>query len=454
MKDEINTYFQTSEVMKITIIGATFEGLITAACLAEIGHSIICTDPDPKKIEDLNKGILPLYEEGLDVLIRTNLIEGRLRFLPDIPTSINQSDIIFLCSGDLLQVENALQILAEQASGYKLVVLKSPVPVQTAEKFVILSHKSSTDAHLEIVSNPDFLHEGTAIYDAMHPDRIIIGVSSNKAAGIMTKLFEPLNAPILVMDNASAELIKFASNSFLAMKISFINAMEQICEEVGANIKHVIRGMGLDKRIGDKFLSAGLGYGGSFFPKDVDAMIQFAARQNIDFKLLKEVQNINLQQRERMIRKVEMALNGNLKGKNIAILGLSFKAGTDDLRHSPAIYVAEKLIEKGCHIQAYDPVANEKAKPILPPSVTFFDDPYEASEGAHVLLVCTDWNEIRNIDLLQLKQKMINPILIDGRNLFDPIKMESLGYEYYSYGQTNLQETNIHLIKSILEIEH
>lgn len=443
--------------MNITVIGTGYVGLVSGACLADLGHNVICVDIDEQKIERLKEGILPIYEQGLESLVKRNTREGRLVFTTDLAESVQKTQIIFVCVGtpslpsgeaDLSYIEMAFRQIVSNANDYKLIVQKSTVPVQTAERLLAISIKDLPgNGEIEIISNPEFLREGRAVSDFMNPDRIVIGSASNRAAGLMAVLYGPLNAPIVFVDNASAEMIKYVSNCFLALKISFINVVARICEETGADIKQVINAVGLDKRIGKSFLEAGVGYGGSCFPKDVEAFIQTAENQGIDFKLLKEVENINKGQRNRLVQKILAALDGNVQDKKIAILGLAFKPGTDDMRQAPSLSVVEQLQKKGAKIAASDPIAIEAAKKLMNSENIVFDiNHYEVAKDADVLVILTEWNEYKNLDFVKLKQLLKQPIIIDGRNLYDPSRLESLGFKYYSFGQQNIDHRAIHLI--------
>ena len=430
--------------MKITIIGSGHVGLVTGACLAELDNEVICVDDDREKIKMLKDGKLPFYEPGLDGIVQTNAMEGWLSFSENINEAISSSQVIFICVGtpslstgeaDLSSIKKIAANIAESLNEYKLIVEKSTVPVQTGEWLVkTIKEKKKEDAEFDVASNPEFLREGSAVYDFMHPDRIIIGVSSERAASLLVRLYSPLNAPILITDIESAELIKHASNSFLAMKISFINAVANICEKTGADILKVAKGMGLDGRIGEDFLKAGIGYGGSCFPKDVSAFIHIAKELGYNFELLEEVRKINEYQRIHFLKRVEKAL-GSLSGKTIGILGLSFKPNTDDVREAPALYIIEELLKKKVKcIQAFDPQAIGNMKNIYP-DITYCASPYEPAGSADALFLLTEWESFRYLDLRRIKSSMRNPLLADGRNLYDPKKMKSLGFTYISVGR-------------------
>ncbi len=424
--------------MRVTILGVGYVGLTTCAMLAELGHEVIGFDIDEKKIENLNKGIIPIYEPQLDELIHKNVAAKRLRFSTDMNDAIRKGEIIFICVGtpprengeaDLSYVENVARSIAEHMDSYKIIVEKSTVPVETGEKVaetIKMYHQKGVG--FDVVSNPEFLREGSAVYDTFHPDRIVIGTSSEKAAAVMKKLYEPLKAPILVTDIRSAEIIKHASNSFLATKISFINAIANICELSGADVMKVAEGMGLDHRIGKQFLNAGIGYGGSCFPKDVSAFIKISEKYGYNFKMLKAVEEINEFQKLNFIKKVEDAL-WVVKGKRIGVLGLAFKPNTDDMRSAPSIEILNTLRHEGAVIRAYDPKAEERSKEFIQ-GIEYCDTSYDAAEGADALLVLTEWKEFYELDLERIKAKMRTKIIIDGRNIFDPAKVRSLGFKY------------------------
>ncbi len=431
--------------MNISIIGSGYVGLVSGACFAELGNQVICADNDTKKIRDLKKGILPIYEPGLEELIIKNLKNQRLKFTSSIKDAVGASEIIFIAVGtpalkngeaDLTGIENVACSIAVNMNSYRLIVEKSTVPVETCAwikktitTYVKKNHK------FDVVSNPEFLREGSAINDFTHPDRIVLGVETVRAKQIMTKLYRPLNRPILVTDIKSAELIKHASNAFLATKISFINAVARICDRVGADVKEVAEGMGLDNRIGRYFLHAGLGYGGSCFPKDLDAFITIAEKLGYDFEILKAVRNTNEDQKRFIIQKIKDAL-WIVKGKLITVLGLAFKPNTDDLRNAPSFDLIKALIQEGARIKVYDPEAMEKAKKILK-GVIFCKDAYQAARGADCLIVATEWNEFKELDFVRLKKTLKRALVIDGRNIYDSQQLKKLGFTYIGVGQGN-----------------
>mgnify|MGYP001567752699 FL=1 len=431
--------------MNITIIGSGYVGLVSGACFAELGNQVICADNDLAKISSLKKGIVPIYEPGLEELISDNLKKKRLKFTSSLKDAVRASEIIFIAVGtpslengeaDLTGIENVARVIAQNMDGYRLIVEKSTVPVETCSwvKKTIATYIKNK-YKFDVVSNPEFLREGSAINDFTHPDRIVLGLESAKARKIMTSLYQPLNRPILITNIKSAELIKHASNAFLATKISFINSLSQICDRVGADVKEVAQGMGLDNRIGGHFLHAGLGYGGSCFPKDLDAFITIAEKTGYNFEILKAVRNTNEDQKRFVFRKIKDAL-WIIKDKTIAVLGLAFKANTDDLRNSPSIDLIKALLQEGAKIKAYDPKAMEKAKNILK-NVAFCKDAYQAAQGADCLIIATEWNEFKELDFVKLKKALKRPLVVDGRNIYDPGQLKGLGFTYIGVGSGN-----------------
>lgn len=432
--------------MKLGIIGSGYVGLVTGACFAELGHSVLCIDNHLEKIQQLKAGVVPIYEPGLEDLVHANVNEGRLSFSDEIGAAVDFADILFICVGtpplpdggmDLSAMEKAIGEIAARMQSYKLIVEKSTVPVRTADALKALAHKHLEDRHVDfdLASNPEFLSEGRAIEDFMHPDRIVLGVNSERAMSLLVQLYAPLNAPLLITDINSAELIKHASNAFLAMKISYANALAEICEHTGADIHKVTKGMGLDRRIGNEFLRAGIGYGGSCFPKDVSGFIRIVEDFGYDFQLLKAVQDINQQQRQRFVAKVEAALDGKLAHRHLAILGLSFKPKTDDIREAPALEIIEQLLAAGATLCVYDPVAMKNVQKSFGERLDYAKDPYQACQNADAALFLTEWQEFAFLNLPRLKQALRQPIVIDGRNIFDPHKMSQLGFVYDSMGQ-------------------
>jgi UDPglucose 6-dehydrogenase len=429
--------------MKLTIIGTGYVGLVTGTCFAEVGHQVICVDNDAAKVQMLQAGGIPIYEPGLEELVKKNVLAGRLAFTSRTAEGVQKSDVIFIAvptppqpdgSVDLSYIEKVAREIAAAMTSYKIVVDKSTVPVKTGEKVTeAIKRYCPAKVEFDVVSNPEFLREGFAVGDLMKPDRVVIGVGSQRPVAAMQEIYTPFNAPIIVTDINSAELIKHAANSFLALKISYINAIANICEAAGANVQEVAQGIGLDERIGRRFLNAGLGFGGSCFPKDLSAFIKISEQVGYDFKLLKEVQRINADQMERFVKKITDTL-WVLKDKTLGVLGLAFKQNTDDVRSSPAIDLCQRLLKDGATLRVHDPKAMEKAKAILP-KVTYVDDMNAVAEGCDALVIATEWDEFKQLDLARAKKELTHPILFDGRNLFDPTEMEKLGWIYKSVGR-------------------
>jgi len=430
--------------MNISIIGSGYVGLVTGSCFAELGNRVICADNDSKKIEGLKKGIIPIYEPGLKELVMSNMKKKRLRFSSSVKEAVLESEVIFIAVGtpslengeaDLTYIENVARNIAQNLNGYRLIVEKSTVPVETGKwvKQTIATY-IKRKVKFDIASNPEFLREGQAISDFMHPDRIVIGVESKAARDILVNLYSPLKAPLVITDIKSAELIKHASNSFLATKISFINAISRICEKVGADVVEVAVGLGLDKRIGPSFLNAGLGYGGSCFPKDLDAFVTISEKLGYDFGLLKAARQINQEQKAFFLSKIRDAL-WILKDKNVGVLGLSFKPNTDDIRNAPAIEIIQALQIEGAKIKAYDPSSMDKAKAVLGKKVKFCKDAYEVCRDSDCLLFLTEWDEFKELDFLRVKKLLKRPLVIDGRNIYDHKRMEKLGFSYVGIGR-------------------
>jgi UDPglucose 6-dehydrogenase len=430
-------------MVKISIIGTGYVGLVTGACFAEIGHEVVCVDNDAKKIEFLRGGGIPIYEPGLEDVVKRNVANGRLRFTSETAEGVRHAEVIFIAvptpprpdgSVDMTFVEKVAREIAGAMTDYKIVVDKSTVPVKTGEKVAqTIKRYNKQNVAFDVVSNPEFLREGSAVADLMQPDRVVIGVGSDRPVAKMRAVYEPFKAPIIVTDINSAELIKHACNSFLALKISYANALSVICEASGANIDDVVHGMGLDKRIGRPFLNAGLGYGGSCFPKDISAFTHIAQELGYDFRLLKEVQAINKAQADRFLKKIHDTL-WIVKDKSIGVLGLAFKPNTDDMRLAPSLDVIRPLRGEGAKIKAYDPQAMDKAREYLP-DIEYCRDAYEAATGVDALIICTEWDEFRSLDLNRLKSVMDHPTIFDGRNIFDPKRMADLGFTYLSVGR-------------------
>lgn len=433
--------------MKIGIIGTGYVGLVTAVGLAEFGHQVTGTDAELDKIEKASQGISHIYEPNLESLLKKNLKKGNLSFSRDLDKTILSSDVLFVCvntpqredgSADMSFVEAVSRKIAENLNRYKLVVEKSTVPVRTSmwiNRTISLYKKS--EVPFDIASNPEFLREGSAVSDFLNPDRIIIGVESRKAREIMLKIYEKFKDRVLMTNIDTAELIKHASNSFLALKISYINLMSELCERTDADVELVAKGMGLDSRIGAQFLRAGLGYGGSCFPKDIRALTKIGEDMGVNMNLLMEADRINLERISVFVEKIKKAL-WILKDKKIAVLGLSFKPETDDIREAPSIRVIKELQQGGSLLRLYDPEATENMKTVFPedpPQITYAQSAYEAAEGANALLLITEWDEFRNLDFKKLKNLVDNPIIVDGRNIFEPEEVRKLGFEYYSLGR-------------------
>ena len=429
--------------MKLAIIGTGDVGLVTGTCFAEVGHHVICVDNDAAKVKMLQAGGIPIYEPGLEELVKKHVASGRLRFTASTAEGVQKSDVIFIAvptppqpdgSVDLSYIERVARDIAAAMTSYKIVVDKSTVPVKTGEKVSeTIKRYCAAKVEFDVVSNPEFLREGFAVGDLMNPDRVVIGVRSQRPVAAMTEVYTPFKAPIIVTDINSAELIKHAANSFLALKISYINAIATICEAAGANVQEVAHGIGLDERIGRRFLNAGIGFGGSCFPKDLSAFIKISEQVGYEFKLLKEVQRINADQMERFLKKITDTL-WVLKDKKIGVLGLAFKQNTDDVRSSPAIDLCQRLLKDGATLRVHDPKGMDKAKALLP-DVTYVDDMNAVAEGCDALVVATEWDEFKQLDLARAKKCLTHPILFDGRNLFDPAEMERLGWIYKSVGR-------------------
>lgn len=429
--------------MKLTIIGTGYVGLVTGACFAEVGHQVICVDNDAAKVKVLQQGGIPIYEPGLNEVVTKNVSAGRLSFTSSTAEGVEKSDVVFIAvptpplpdgSVDLSFIEKVAREIAAAMNGYKIVVDKSTVPVRTGDKVAeTIKRYCKGRVDFDVVSNPEFLREGFAVSDLMKPDRIVIGVRSQRPVAAMKEVYAPFNAPVIVTDINSAELIKHASNSFLALKISYINAISVLCEATGANVQEVANGMGMDARIGRRFLDASLGFGGSCFPKDLSAFIKIAEQVGYDFRLLKEVQNINASQMDRFVKKIIETL-WVLKDKTIGVLGLAFKQNTDDIRTSPAIELCQRLQKEGARLRVHDPKAMDKARAVLPEAV-FVEDMNAVAEGCDALVVATEWDEFKKLDLERVRKALSHPILFDGRNLFDAAEMERLGFLYKSIGR-------------------
>jgi len=451
--------------MRIAVVGSGYVGLVTGVCFADLGHEVVVVDNDEQKITALKNGAVPIHEKFLPELLARHR-GGRIRFSGDLQGATRESEVVFIAVGtpptesgdaDLSYVESVAREIAGGVNEYKVVVEKSTVPVYTSQWIrTIITRNGANPAHFDVASNPEFLREGTAVTDFLYPDRIVVGVESERAAETMRQLYGPLTsgwyygrgeaiprpeaakdkAPprLIVTSTKSAELIKHASNAFLAMKISFINAVASICEAVGANVEQVCDGIGTDSRIGPRFMNPGIGYGGSCFPKDLMAFRAVAKESGYDFRLLEEVHRFNEDQRHRFMRKVRSVL-WTFRGKRLGVLGLAFKGGTDDIRESPALLLVQELLREGCRVCAYDPAAMERAKEVLQAGVEFAADAYEAATGADALLILTEWEEFAALDLERLRGVVRYPIVLDGRNLYDPAVMLQNGFSYYSVGR-------------------
>jgi len=436
--------------LEIAVVGTGYVGLVTGAGLADFGNEVTCVDIDAKKIEALRKGIIPIYEPGLDKLVSKNVQEKRLRFTTDLADAIRSARAIFIAVGtppkpdgsaDLRYVEDVARTIAKYMNGPKLVITKSTVPIGTGRMIERILHEAQTEHRASVVSNPEFLREGSAIEDFIKPDRVVIGASDRESIDLMKEIYAPLHSleiPFVVTNVESSELIKYASNGFLAAKITFINEVAQVCERVGADVQAVARGMGLDSRIGPKFLQAGPGFGGSCFPKDTSAMADIARRYGYEFQIMEAVLRVNDDIKQRMVQKIVDSIGGGAKGRTIAILGLAFKPETDDMRDSPAIPIIKGLQKLGASIRAYDPQAMENCKSIFE-NVTYCEDAYTTAQGADALVIATEWNEFRALNFERIRKAMNVPKVIDLRNVYDPQRMRALGFHYTSVGRAEDQ---------------
>jgi UDPglucose 6-dehydrogenase len=435
--------------VRICVVGTGYVGLVAGTCFAESGNDVICVDIDESKIEALRKGKVPIYEPGLEELIKRNVEEGRLAFSTDLPTAVRHALVCFIAVGtpqgesgasDLRAVRKVARDIGTVMDGYRVVVLKSTVPVGT-HKEVQEILAGVTEHPFDVVSNPEFMKEGAAIEDFLKPDRVVIGCADKRAAEIIKDLYSPFcrsGAPILVMDNASAEMTKYAANALLATKISFINEIANLCERVGADVSQVRQGIGTDSRLGMSFLYAGLGYGGSCFPKDVRAIVHTAREVGLEFPLLNAVDDVNNRQKRRIFEKVQSYYNGTLRGRTFGVWGLSFKPRTDDMREAPSIGLIEELLAAGCHVKAHDPEATDTARAVFGDRISYYRQNYEAIEGADALLVITEWNEFRRPDFDRVKRLLKEPVVFDGRNLWEPESMRRLGFAYFPIGRPSV----------------
>lgn len=435
--------------MRICVVGTGYVGLVAGTCFADSGNDVICVDVDESKIEALRQGRVPIYEPGLVELITRNVEEGRLAFSTDLATAVRHALVCFIAVGtpqgedgasDLRAVYKVAEDIGRVMDGYRVVVIKSTVPVGTHAQ-VRDSIGRNTKHPYDVVSNPEFMKEGAAIEDFLKPDRVVIGAEDARAAEIVKDLYAPFcraGAPILVMDNASAEMTKYASNALLATKISFMNEMANLCEKVGADVSFVRQGMGLDSRIGLSFLYAGLGYGGSCFPKDVRAIVHTASEQGIDFSLLRSVDDVNNRQKRRLFEKVHAFYNGTLKGRTFGVWGLAFKPRTDDMREAPSIHLIEDMLRAGCSVRVHDPEAMEVARKLFGDKITYHRQNYEAVDGADALCVVTEWNEFRRPDFDRIRRLLKEPVIFDGRNLWEPKTMQEIGFTYFPIGRPSV----------------
>jgi UDPglucose 6-dehydrogenase len=434
--------------MNVVMIGSGYVGLVSGACFAEFGANVTCIDKDESKINALLNGKIPIYEPGLDDLVTKNVEAGRLSFSLDLKEKVSDADLVFIAVGtptrrgdghaDLQYVYAAAEEIAGCLNGYTVVVDKSTVPVGTARQVHRIISNTNPDADFDVASNPEFLREGSAISDFMHPDRVVLGIESDRAETVLRELYRPLNlieAPIHVTNLESAELIKYAANAFLATKISFINEMSQLCEKVGADVHSVAKGMGLDGRIGKKFLHAGPGYGGSCFPKDTLALIRIAQEHGSSSRIVESVVEVNASQKARMVSKIRDALGGSEAHKTIAVLGLTFKPETDDMRDSPSLAILPALADKGAIIRAHDPEGMEEAKTLLPDNIQYLDSIYETFENADAVVLMTEWNQYRGLDLEKVKSLMKGNAFVDLRNVYEKDTMEQLGFSYHCVGR-------------------
>ncbi|MBP02868.1 MAG: UDP-glucose 6-dehydrogenase [Rhodospirillaceae bacterium] len=436
--------------MRVVMVGTGYVGLVSGACFSEFGVDVICVDKNTEKVERLNNGDMPIFEPGLENLVRTNANAGRLSFSTDLKTSVAQADVVFIAVGtpacaqsgraDLSFVESAAAEIAEAVSGFTVVVNKSTVPVGTAKEVAGIFRAMRPDADVEVVSNPEFLREGSAINDFMRPDRVVIGSNSERARDVMRQLYRVLyliETPIIFTTPETSELIKYSANAFLATKISFINEISDLCEKVGADVHDVAKGIGLDGRIGRKFLHAGPGYGGSCFPKDTVALVQTASDYGSPLNIVDTVIDVNRSRKLAMADKVIDGVGGSVDGKVIAILGLTFKPNTDDMRESPALDIISKLVSKGATVRVFDPGGMQQAK-ILMPELVYCEDEYDAMLGANALAIVTEWNQFRNLDLVRVKSLLSDPVIIDYRNIYSPNDMYRAGFKYTCIGRPNI----------------
>src|SRR6476619_3313909 len=435
--------------MRVAMIGTGYVGLVSGACFADFGHEVICVDKDKAKIAALGRGEMPIYEPGLNDMVAANTRAGRLKFATELASAVAAADAVFIAVGtpsrrgdgfaDLSVVHDAARKIARALDGFTVVITKSTVPVGTGDEVERIIRETRSDADCAVVSNPEFLREGAAIQDFKHPDRIVIGTPDTRAREVMSELYRPLylnRSPILFTDRRTAELIKYAANAFLATKITFINEIADLAEKVGADVQHVARGIGLDNRIGTKFLHAGPGFGGSCFPKDTRALVKTALDHDVPLRIVEAVLAVNDNRKRAMARKVSGAVGGSLRGKTVAVLGLTFKPDTDDMREAPSIPLVTSLLDMGAKVRAYDPVGMEQARRELP-DIEYCDDPYVCASGADALVIVTEWVQFRALDLERLKRDMAQPVVVDLRNIYRPEDMAALGFTYESVGRAS-----------------
>ncbi len=434
--------------MHICVVGTGYVGLVTGACLADLGMDVTCVDNDERKVAMLLDGTMPIYEPGLETLVEKNAKEGRLKFSTDLAPAIQNALAIFIAVGtppkpdgsaDLSYVMQVAESIADNLNGYKVIVTKSTVPIGTGQLIEDIVRRRSNGSHpFSVVSNPEFLREGSAIADFMRPDRVVIGTRDPQAIAIMKDIYSPLyliETPFIITNVESSELIKYASNAFLATKITFINEVAELCERLGADVHHVAKGMGLDNRIGSKFLHPGPGYGGSCFPKDTQALAEIAREKGRPFEIVETVIAVNDRIKTRAVERVRAVLGDHLSGRVVAVLGLSFKPETDDMRESAAIPLVTALIAAGAEVRAFDPVAMATARPLLPDSVTYCESSYDAAAGADALVIVTEWNQFRSLNMQRVRELLKQPVVIDLRNVYDPAKMREQGFTYHSVGR-------------------
>ena len=441
--------------MRVAMIGTGYVGLVSGACFSEFGVDVVCVDKDENKISSIKKGVMPIYEPGLDDLVENNAAAGRLNFTTDLADAVKNAKVVFIAVGtptrrgdghaDLSYVYAAAEEIADAIEGYTVVVTKSTVPVGTGDEVERIIRERRPDAEFDVVSNPEFLREGSAISDFTHPDRVVIGTESERAKEVMRELYRPLSlieAPIVFTSRVSSELIKYAANTFLATKITFINEISDLCEKVNADVHDVSRGIGLDGRIGKKFLHAGPGYGGSCFPKDTMALVHTARDAGAPLSIVEAVVEVNAKRKIAMAERVSDACDGSLKGKTVAVLGLTFKPNTDDMRDSPSLDIVPAIISAGATVRAYDPEGMNEAKAMLK-DIEWCDEAYSTMENADVLVIITEWNAFRGLDLARVKEMMKSPIMVDLRNIYEPSEMAEAGFDYYCIGRPRVLRKDV-----------